>query len=281
MKRKDNKRKDSENSDDTLVSQDTTITNVSDNSNSEITKSIETIAEKDEKMDNEKVTFVLGDLTSAVAYNIEIEEKADETYVSLHHEKVNDKATNKALDTPSNQTVNGVNSNHCGVNSNHLSCFPKSHDTEPLLKGEESVKFSRTRNGSKVSQDSKEDKNKKNNADNNVKSITQSYIGLKASYRKIRRVLVVLGILDLILIICVVTVVPTVVITTTYAASPWTTATSRDEDPNGYNICFDCVDLEKDRAFSAETLRGVYRRDGSCCFKSITSVYFSIKQVSY
>ena len=307
MKRRDNKRNDSENSDDTLISQDTSITNVSNNSNSEITNGIETITEKDEKTDHEKVTFDIGDagnidLTQSVTNSIEIDEKAAKAHVSLHHENVKDKAAH----VYSNQILDGVNSHSCDCS--YSSCFTTSHDTEPLLNGVESIKFSKARNGVEVSQVSKEAKDKsiahaksypteiscdkgiscacgknardqKNNADNNVKSVTESYIGLKTSYRTIRRVLVVLGILDLILIICVLTVVPTVVITTSRAPSPWTTASPRDEDPNGYTICFDCADLDKDRAFSAETLRGVYRRDGSCCFKSITSVYFSIKQV--
>ena len=298
MKRKDNKRSDSERSNDTYCSQDTTITNVSDNSNSDTTSIIKTIVEKDEKIDQEKVTFDLEDIggtdvTSPVA-------NVDNAYVSLHHEHVKD----KAADTRNYQKFDELNSKICKCCS---SCY--SVEQEPLL-GEESVQSTSSIKSLNASPTETKDvsnpisraktfprdiqcsgcrdtacacrKNvldQRNNADNNVKSITENYAVLKASYRKMLRILVALAVLDLIMVICVLTVVPTVAITTPRGPPPWTSATSREDDPDGYNICFDCADLEKDSVFSAETLRGVHHRDGSCCFKSITSVYLSLKQV--
>ena len=120
-----------------------------------------------------------------------------------------------------------------------------------------------------------------NDAEANVKTITENYNGLKTSYRRIWGIFVALAVLDLTMIICVLTVVPSVAITRPPDPPPWTTTAPLADDLDDYNICFDCADLEKDRDFSAETLRGVYRRDGSCCFKSITSVYWSLKQVRH
>ena len=298
MKRKDNKRTDSERSDDTYCSQDTTITTVCDNSNSETPSNIKTITEQDEKIDQEKVTFDLGDIggtdvTSSVA-------NVDNAYVSLHHENVKD----KAADTRNNKQFNELNSKICKCCS---SCY--SVEQEPLL-GEENAQSTSSIKSLNASPTETKDvsnpishaktfpldiqcsgcrdtagacrKNvldQRNNADNTVKSITENYTVLKASYRKILRILVALAVFDLIMVICVLTVVPTVAITTSRGPPPWKSAASRDDDPDGYNICFDCADLEKDKAFSAETLRGVHHRDGSCCFKSITSVYLSLKQV--
>lgn len=297
MKRKDNRRTNSENSDDTCCSQDTTITNVSYNSNGDTTGIIKTITEQDEEIVQEKVTFDGNtDVTFVVPKVVNIDEKTDNAYVSLHQENVED---NKAA-TRSNQKLNTLDSKICKYCS---SCC--SVETEPLL-AEDSIQSTNSIQSLKTSsKESKNDpnpisdaktfprdilcsackntlcacgqnvRNKRNNADNNVKSITENYIGLKASFRKMLRILVALAVLDLIMIICVVTVVPTVAISRPPGPSP----APPDDDPHGYNICFDCADLEKDRAFSTETLRGLIRRGGHCCFKSITSVYFSIKQM--
>ena len=102
------------------------------------------------------------------------------------------------------------------------------------------------------------------------------------SYRKVWRILLVLAVFDLILMISMITVTFVVVIPKPPEPIPTSRLTTAVADRGRtYNICFDCADLERDRDFSADSLRGLRQKDESCCFDSISSVYLSFKQLSY
>ena len=316
MKRKDTIRKDSERSDETCSSQDTTSTNVSDNYNSSQTPGkINIIEESGASV----VTYDLedthdADLTSSAANVSYYYEKTNNANITETNGNIANKTTgndpkfnqyiqNNGYLVSGKQQLNKPKAQVCKCYSNRFS-----GENKPLL--EQSTVSVHSAN---VAQDSKEandnpiqiqhaktyprdmtcdaynscgrhlcgPKSNSNDAEANVKTVIDSNNGLKASYQWIRRIFVALAILDLFMIICVLTVVPSVAITRSPGQPGWTTTAPPGDDHAGYSICFDCADLEKDRDFSAETLRGVYRRDGSCCFKSITSVYLSLKQVSY
>lgn len=117
-----------------------------------------------------------------------------------------------------------------------------------------------------------------NEIDKDLEKIQDNYSGLQVSYRKVWRILLALTVFDLILMISMITVTTIVVI----PREPIPTTTLAPVDRGAtYNICFDCADLERDSDFSADSLRGLYKKHGSCCFDSISSVYLSFKQVSY
>lgn len=114
-----------------------------------------------------------------------------------------------------------------------------------------------------------------------LKEIQDKSKDLKETYRKLRTIALILVVCDFILIVCVITLTSVGVIPRKQPELINTSALApsiNDRDAS-YNVCFDCADLERDRDFTANSLRGLYQKDGSCCFDSISSVYLSFKQI--
>lgn len=121
--------------------------------------------------------------------------------------------------------------------------------------------------------------------DTDLKSIKRNLERLKNMHRKARCIFMTLFIINVLLIICIFVTVPSLIIKSGLGLPDLPSETTKrprtDEVAStDYNICFDCADLGGfDPNFTAETLSEMYRKGTSCCFKSITSVYLSLKQI--
>ena len=112
---------------------------------------------------------------------------------------------------------------------------------------------------------------------NQLQTLTYQYGGLQTTYRKHKKLFLILAVINLVLIISVVSIVPSLIIA--FGAPPPDEPPVKPPSPADYAVCFPCDDLQFDPYFSIATLREVHRKGDGCCFKSITSVYLSLKQV--
>ena len=112
-----------------------------------------------------------------------------------------------------------------------------------------------------------------------LSAVRGQYTSLLTIYCKAKKLFIGLAVLDLVLFVGIVTMVPIVAITTKPNPEPPDGTAPTPSSDAVTTICFDCTDLEFDPSFTSETLWGLSKRESRCCFKSITSVYVSLKQV--
>ena len=120
---------------------------------------------------------------------------------------------------------------------------------------------------------------------NQLQDVTQKYFALQRSYQKIKKICHLMIIVNaVLLVLCITTVVPLLVVlsrTSSEASQDRGGGNGNDlAAENKYKICFDCSDLKRGTSFLLETLLDVTEKDGTCCFKSITSVLKSLHRVS-